>query len=160
MSGLAARPVETLLAVDRGARPDCALQFHHIALAARFLGEPLAGHLALIDGVGGHGGEIERLVLRIDGAVEQHDRDLGVLGLLENRIPAGRHDRRDEDRVDALRDEGADRLIWFSCFCCASEIFRSTPRLSASIFETFVSAARQPDSDPTWENPTVILFWA
>jgi hypothetical protein len=29
------------------------------------------------------------------------------------------------------------------------------PRFSASLFATLVSAARQPDSDPTCENPTV-----
>src|SRR3954452_24293658 len=46
-------------------------------------------------------------------------------------------------------------LIWFSCFCCASAIFRLTLRLAASDLETVVSAARQPDSDPICEKPTV-----
>src|SRR6185503_4531290 len=46
-------------------------------------------------------------------------------------------------------------LIWFSCFCCASAILSVTLRLAASVFETEVSAARQPDSDPIWEKPTV-----
>ncbi len=50
--------------------------------------------------------------------------------------------------------------IWFSCFCCASEMRRSMPRLSASILETFVSAARQPDSDPTCEKPIFIFVCA
>src|SRR5206468_3980036 len=46
-------------------------------------------------------------------------------------------------------------LIWFSCFCWASAILSVTLRLAASVFETEVSAARQPDSDPIWEKPTV-----
>ena len=46
-------------------------------------------------------------------------------------------------------------LIWFSCFCCASAILRLTLRLVASDLETEVSAARQPDSDPICEKPTV-----
>ena len=46
-------------------------------------------------------------------------------------------------------------LIWFSCFCCASAILRLTLRLAASCLETEVSAARQPDSDPICEKPTV-----
>ena len=49
-------------------------------------------------------------------------------------------------------------LIWFSCFCCASAIFRLTVRLLASDLETVVSAARHPDSDPICEKPTV--SWA
>src|SRR5581483_9469288 len=49
-------------------------------------------------------------------------------------------------------------LIWFSCFCCASAIFRLTPRLLAPDLETVVSAARHPDSDPICEKPTV--SWA
>ena len=46
-------------------------------------------------------------------------------------------------------------LIWFSCFCCASAIFRLTERLAACCLETEVSAARQPDSDPICEKPMV-----
>ncbi len=46
-------------------------------------------------------------------------------------------------------------LIWFSCFCWASAIFRVTPRFCASDLVTEVSAARQPDSDPICEKPTV-----
>src|SRR5207245_7387351 len=46
-------------------------------------------------------------------------------------------------------------LIWFSCFCWASSILSVTLRLVASDLETEVSAARQPDSDPIWEKPTV-----
>ncbi|KQS72330.1 hypothetical protein ASG39_00650 [Rhizobium sp. Leaf371] len=47
-------------------------------------------------------------------------------------------------------------LIWFSCFCWASANFRSMPRFSASCFVTVVSAARQPDSEPICEKPTVM----
>ncbi|MNV92266.1 hypothetical protein D3C71_1868430 [compost metagenome] len=47
-------------------------------------------------------------------------------------------------------------LIWFSCFCWASAIFRVMPRFCASLLATEVSAARQPDSEPIWEKPTVI----
>jgi hypothetical protein len=72
------------------------------------------------------------------------------------RLPAGRDDRREEDRVDALGDEGPRMaLIWFSCFCCASANLRSMPRASACCLVTDVSAARQPDSEPIWLKPMV-----
>ncbi len=38
------------------------------------------------------------------------DRDFGFLGFGQHVVPAGGDDRRDEDRVDALGDEGAERL--------------------------------------------------
>lgn len=51
-------------------------------------------------------------------------------------------------------------LIWFSCFCWASEIFRSMPRLSASALAVLVSAARQPNSEPICEKPTTSFLSA
>ncbi len=47
--------------------------------------------------------------------------------------------------------------IWFSCFCWASENFRSKPFavVSASWMD-LVLAARQPLSAPTWAKPTGI----
>src|SRR5215475_14380143 len=49
-------------------------------------------------------------------------------------------------------------LIWFSCFCCASENTSSTPRLAASDLIESVFAVRHPLSAPIWENPTVTFF--
>src|SRR5215467_10687537 len=49
-------------------------------------------------------------------------------------------------------------LIWFSCFCCASENTSSTPRLAASDLIESVFAVRQPLSAPIWENPTTTFF--
>src|SRR5690242_13207341 len=49
-------------------------------------------------------------------------------------------------------------LIWFSCFCCASEKTSSTPRFAASDLIESVFAVRHPLSAPIWENPTVTFF--
>src|SRR3954467_830369 len=103
--------VKTLLAVGSDAGADRALQFDGVAgLGADGLRQPVAGDLAFVNAVGGHGGEIELLPGGIDVAVEQHDRNLGLLGFFQHRVPAGRDDGREEDRIDVLRDEGADRL--------------------------------------------------
>src|SRR5437660_857396 len=56
----------------------------------------------------------------------------------------------------AMKDRSA--LIWFSCFCCASENTSSTPRLAASDLIESVFAVRHPLSAPIWENPTVTFF--
>ena len=49
-------------------------------------------------------------------------------------------------------------LIWFSCFCWASENVSSMlARFSASPLMDSVLALRQSDSAPTWEKPTLIL---
>ncbi len=52
-----------------------------------------------------------------------------------------------------------DRIaaIWFSCFCWASENFRSTPAAFAASWIDLVLAVRQPDSAPTWEKPRTSL---
>src|SRR5690606_14946465 len=47
-------------------------------------------------------------------------------------------------------------LIWFSCFCCASENLRSMPRRAASALTDSEKLVRQPLSEPTCEKPTVI----
>ena len=46
-------------------------------------------------------------------------------------------------------------MIWFSCFCCASENFRSTPAASADSWMDLVLAVRHPLSAPTWAKPSV-----
>ena len=103
--------VKTLLAVGRDAGTNRALQLDDVAsLSAHGLGQPFAGDGTFMHAVRGDGGQIKLLARRIDVAVKQHDRDLGFLGLLQHRIPAARHDRREEDGVNALRDKGADRL--------------------------------------------------
>ena len=47
-------------------------------------------------------------------------------------------------------------LIWFSCFLLTISNFQRNSAFSASLFATLVSAARQPDSDPTCENPRTV----
>src|SRR6266481_608506 len=49
-------------------------------------------------------------------------------------------------------------LIWFSCFCCASENTSSTLRLAASFLIDSVFAVRHPLSAPICENPTTTFF--
>ena len=47
-------------------------------------------------------------------------------------------------------------MIWFSCFCWASENFRSTPSAFADSLIDLVFAVRQPLSAPTCAKPIVI----
>ncbi|MNX81083.1 hypothetical protein D3C86_1127590 [compost metagenome] len=101
---------EALLAVDGGRRAGRALQFHHLAiLGADVLDQPVAGNLAFMNLIGGYGGQV-KIVRSLDLAVEQDDRDFFFLGFLQHGIPSGRDDRRDQDRIDALRDEAANGL--------------------------------------------------
>ena len=79
------------------------------SLSPTVVDQPLAGDAAFLDLVGGDRGQVQ-VLRRVDAAVEQDDRDLGFLGFGQHVIPAGGDDRRDEDRVDALGDEAADRL--------------------------------------------------
>ena len=48
-------------------------------------------------------------------------------------------------------------MIWFSCFCCASENFSSIPAAFAESWMDFVLAVRQPLSAPTWAKPMVMV---
>src|ERR1700681_1694114 len=105
------RLIKPLLAIGRDARSDGALQFDHVAwLAADIFRQPLTGDHAFMNAVGCDGGQIERLVRSLDVTIEQDDRNLGVLGLVEHSIPARRNDRREETGVNALRDERANGL--------------------------------------------------
>lgn len=56
---------------------------------------------------------------------------------------------------DAMKERMA--LIWFSCFCCASENWRVTPAASAAALMLSVLAVRHSLSEPTWANPRVML---
>src|SRR5690349_372941 len=47
-------------------------------------------------------------------------------------------------------------LIWFSCFCCASENLSWIPAFFAASWTDLVLAVRQPLSAPTWAKPMVI----
>ncbi len=46
-------------------------------------------------------------------------------------------------------------LIWFSCFCCASENLSSTPNASAASLTEAVFAERHSLSAPSWAYPTI-----
>lgn len=54
------------------------------------------------------GGQIQ-LIRAVHLPVQQDHRDLGLLRLFQHRVPARGHDRRQQDRVNALRDERSDR---------------------------------------------------
>src|SRR5689334_6217399 len=51
-------------------------------------------------------------------------------------------------------------LIWFSCFCCASENFRLMPAASAASLIDLVFAVRHSLSAPICEKPSVIFLSA
>ena len=74
------------------------------------LDQPAAGLAAFLDEVRAHEGDPQRVVLHVDGAVGQDDRDLRGLGFPQHGVPAGLDHRREGDHVHLLRDEGADRL--------------------------------------------------
>jgi|GEM_PF-4284456 len=50
-------------------------------------------------------------------------------------------------------------LIWFSCFCCASENFSSMPASLAADLIDSVLAVRHSDSAPIWLKPSTIFFF-
>ena len=79
-----------------------------VGRVAEGLGCPLTGRHALLLEVQADPGRVQ-VVRRRDRAVFEDDRDAGLLGLVEHVVPAVFHDRRDDDRVDALVDEAADR---------------------------------------------------
>ena len=51
-------------------------------------------------------------------------------------------------------------LIWFSCFCCASENLRSIPASLADDLIDSVFAVRHSLSAPICEKPSTIFFCA
>ena len=51
-------------------------------------------------------------------------------------------------------------LIWFSCFCCASENFSSMPASLAADLMDSVLAVRHSLSAPTWLKPSTRGFCA
>ena len=64
---------------------------------AHRIDQPLPGDLAFMDKVRPHGGQIQ-IIGAVDLTVQQHDRDLGLLGFFQHGIPAGGHDRGQQDR--------------------------------------------------------------
>ncbi len=51
-------------------------------------------------------------------------------------------------------------LIWFSCFCCASENLSSMPASVAADLIDSVLAVRHSLSAPTWLKPSTSFFCA
>ncbi len=99
------------LTIDSHARAHGALQLHDVTRLARDgFHQPVADKLAFQHVVGGNGGHVERLVFNINGTVEEDHRDLRVFRLFQHRLPAGRHHRRDENRVHALGDKRTHRF--------------------------------------------------
>ena len=111
--------VEALQAVGGHGGADRALQNRHLeliaagtgslALSSHILVNPIEGIGTLLQGVGKDVGHIQRGV-RSHAAVHQDHRDPGVLGLLQDRIPAGLHDGAEGDHIHVRCDEGADGL--------------------------------------------------
>ena len=101
--------VEALLAVDLGAGAERALELEDRRVR-RVLGDPLARGGALLAEVGADPCDVGVLDGGVDGAVDQHDRDAGVLDLLQDLVPAGLDHRGERDDVDVLGDEVPQRL--------------------------------------------------
>jgi hypothetical protein len=49
-------------------------------------------------------------------------------------------------------------LIWFSCFCCASEKRRVMPASGAALWIDVVLAVRHSLSAPIWLNPSTMAL--
>ncbi len=74
-----------------------------------------------MDLIGGNSSEIE-IFRCIDLAVEKHNRNFCFLGFLQHRIPACRNHWRDQDCIDALRNEAANGLdLVFLLLLCVGE---------------------------------------
>ena len=104
---------EALCTVDRRSGARGALELDDLNGLGRvgvLVDDPLAGLLALDDEVGAEERLVERVILRVDRTVGEHDRDAGRLRLVEHGVPAGLDDGRERDDVDLLLDVGADRL--------------------------------------------------
>ena len=103
--------VEALLAVIGGRGADGAFDLDDLGIAAHRLGQPFADALALLDEVRAGEGDVvdARLGERvIDVAVDQDDRDAGVLGVHDRRDERLLFARRQEDEIDALGDHAVD----------------------------------------------------
>src|SRR5271165_1053279 len=101
------RLVEALLAIIGGRSADRAFEFEDLPLAAGLLNRPVRHSLALLDEVRTDEGEIvyARLGERgVDAAVDQQDRNAGLLGVEHRRNERLLLARRQEDEIDALRD--------------------------------------------------------
>ena len=103
--------VEALLAVVGGRAPMVPSSSMILALPPIGLDQPLGDALAFLDEVRADEGDVvvaglgERLV---DVAVDQDDRDAGLLGVHDRRDQRLLFARRQEDDVDPLRDHAVD----------------------------------------------------
>ena len=105
------RLVEALLAVVGGRGAGGAFELDDLGLAVGVLDQPFGHALAFLDEVGADEGDVvlaglgQRLV---DVAVEQDDRDAGLLGGHDGRDQRLLLARGEEDQVDALGDHRVD----------------------------------------------------
>ena len=104
------RFLEALLAIDRRRRAGRALQLDDLRLAARLLREPFAGHLPLGHKIRRDERGVKRLIRHAHAAIDEHHGNFRLLRFAQHRLPARLDDRREDDRIDALRDEAAHRL--------------------------------------------------
>ena len=83
-------------------------------LAAAFLlkvvGQPAHHALAFLDEVSAERGGVLDVIHAGGDAVEQDQRDLSLVDLFEDLVPAGGHNAGEEDVVHALGDEAAQGL--------------------------------------------------
>ncbi len=108
--GVSKALVEALVALVDDADAGRALEDDVVAAIGERGCSPGADLLGDLDVVGGDAGDVEAVVIGLDAAVEQDDRDLGLLGTLERVLPAGRLGGRQQDDVDALVDERRERV--------------------------------------------------
>ena len=99
---------ETLLPLDRRGRPDGTLQLNDVAAPAACLSQPGSGQSALEIGVGCNARDEQRRI-GVDRPVGDEYGNMCGLCLPQHRRPSGDDNRGDDDRIDPLVDEAANR---------------------------------------------------
>ena len=99
--------LEALGPVDFGGRADRAQQLDDVDRVIRLhvVDEPSRGASPFLQEVRAHEAGPERLVLYVDGAVRQEDRDPGGFRLPEHGLPPRLDDRGECNDVHPARDE-------------------------------------------------------
>ena len=100
---------KALVPIDGGSTAGRALKLDDLGFAIGVLGQPVGGAVPFFDKIGGDERHI-KVFSRADAAIDQDNRNLCALGFAKDLIPAGLDARREDDGIDALGDEGPDRL--------------------------------------------------
>ena len=98
--------MDALVAVDRRSRAGLALQVEDLGAIGEGIDDGLGFRLAALDIVGTDVGE--NALDAIDTAVDRHDGDASLDGLLDRRRQSVDVERRDDDGIDFLHERGLD----------------------------------------------------